>query len=93
MARIVATKAALSIRVDALTDADSKSDESASSIGVENRAKLEKRLLDLESQADFGGIRPQSYNNTQKFEMTSQGQTYNTKADVVMEGLGTHPTR
>jgi nucleolar protein 58 len=47
---MVATKAALSIRVNALTDADSKSNESANSIGVENRAKLEKHLLDLESQ-------------------------------------------
>ena len=82
MARMVATKAALSIRVDALTDADSKSDESANSIGVENRAKLEKRLLDLESQADFGGIKSQGFSGkkTQKFEMTGQSQTYNTKA-------------
>ena len=63
MARIVATKAANCIRVDALTDTNSKS---ANSIGVENRAKLERRLLDLESQVDFGGIRSQGINNAKK---------------------------
>ncbi|KAJ2922306.1 hypothetical protein H1R20_g14780, partial [Candolleomyces eurysporus] len=86
---MVATKAALSIRVDALTDADNKSEESANSIGVENRAKLEKRLLDLKNQADYGGVKSQGFGGkkTQKFEMTGQTQTYNTKADVVMEDL------
>ena len=44
MARMVATKAALSIRVDALTEADEKSEPTAPTIGIENRAKLEARL-------------------------------------------------
>ncbi|KAJ3532249.1 hypothetical protein NM688_g7452 [Phlebia brevispora] len=48
MARMVATKAALSIRVDALTDPDGKSEPAAPSIGLENRAKLESRLRALE---------------------------------------------
>ncbi|KAJ3536402.1 hypothetical protein NMY22_g6051 [Coprinellus aureogranulatus] len=91
MARMVATKTALSIRVDALTDADGKSEESANAIGVENRAKLEKRLMALENQGEFGAVRGQSSfganRKTQKFEMGGQSKTYNTKADVVMEDL------
>ena len=50
MAHMVATKAALSIRVDALTDADGKSELTAPSIGIENRAKLESHLRALEHQ-------------------------------------------
>lgn len=87
---MVATKAALSIRVDALTDADGKSEDQASSIGLENRAKLEKRLRDLEHEAEFGGVRRMADGNRnkpqQKFEMTGQAKTYNTNADVVMGG-------
>ncbi|KAH6915469.1 Nop-domain-containing protein [Coprinopsis sp. MPI-PUGE-AT-0042] len=86
MARMVATKASLSIRVDALTDADGKSEESASAIGVENRMKLEKRLRDLEHQAEFGTVRRMGGDNKRqsKFEMTGSTKTYNTGADVVM---------
>lgn len=86
MARMVATKAALSIRVDALTDADGKSEESAAAIGVENRAKLEKRLADLEHQAEFGTVRRMDggAKRQQKFEMTGGAKTYNNNADVVM---------
>ncbi|CAO1613060.1 unnamed protein product [Sympodiomycopsis kandeliae] len=57
MARMVATKAALSIRLDALADADSKSDAAAPSIGLESRAKLESRLRGLEHRSDIGGLR------------------------------------
>ncbi|EAU80596.1 nucleolar protein NOP58 [Coprinopsis cinerea okayama7 len=87
MARMVATKAALSIRVDALTDADGKSEDAASAIGVENRTKLEKRLRDLEHEAEFGTVRrfaDGGAKRQQKFEMKGQTKTYNTSADVVM---------
>ena len=57
MARMVATKAALSIRVDALTDADGKSEPTAPSIGIENRAKLESRLRALEHQLEGDMVR------------------------------------
>ena len=57
MARMVATKASLSIRVDALTDADGKSEPTAPTIGLENRAKLESRLRALEHQNDLAGVR------------------------------------
>ncbi|KAF7978291.1 hypothetical protein HWV62_877 [Athelia sp. TMB] len=85
MARMVATKAALSIRVDALTDADGKSDDLAPSIGIENRAKLESRLRALEHQGDLGGARrfSEGGQKQKRFEMTGETKTYNTAADAV----------
>ncbi|KAG1739847.1 uncharacterized protein EDB91DRAFT_1134087 [Suillus paluster] len=85
MARMVATKAALSIRVDALTDADGKSEETAPSIGLENRAKLESRLRALEHQNDMSGVRRFTDKNQQpqRFEMKGQTTTYNMAADAV----------
>lgn len=85
MARMVATKAALSIRVDALTDADGKSEDQAPSIGMDNRAKLESRLRALEMQGDLAGARkyPDNGRQQRKFEMIGQTKTYNTDADAV----------
>ena len=84
MARMVATKAALSIRVDALTDADGKSEETAPSIGIDNRAKLEARLHALEQQADGGAVRSAFAGKKQaRFAMTGEARTYNTAADAV----------
>jgi len=85
MARMVATKAALSIRVDALTDADGKSEDQAPSIGLENRAKLESRLRALEQQNDASGVRRYADDGKkqQKFTMTGDTKTYNTAADAV----------
>ena len=84
MARMVATKAALSIRVDALADADSKSEPQAPSIGIENRAKLEARLRALEGQGDAAVVRSAfSGRSQQKFQMGGETKTYNDKADFV----------
>jgi len=87
MARMVATKAALSIRVDALTDTDGKSEPSAPTIGMEHRAKLESRLRALEHQGDLSGIRsfadPSSSKKQKKFEMNADVKMYNTAADAV----------
>ena len=84
---MVATKAALSIRVDALTDTEGKSEPSAPTIGMENRAKLESRLRALEHQGDLAGIRsyanPSSSKIQKKFEMNPDAKTYNTAADAV----------
>lgn len=82
---MVATKAALSIRVDALTDADGKSDDLAPSIGIENRAKLESRLRALEHQGELGGARRFSEGGKKQssFAMTGDAKTYNTAADAV----------
>ena len=87
MARMVATKAALSIRVDALTDADGKSEPTAPSIGVENRGKLESRLRALEHQLEGGAVRRFAGENSakkqQRFQMTGETKTYNIAADQV----------
>ncbi|KAI0316122.1 Nop domain-containing protein [Amylostereum chailletii] len=85
MARMVATKTALSVRVDALTDADGKSEPTAPTIGVENRAKLESRLRALEYEGDASGIRRFGDGGKQqaRFEMKGTSQTYNTAADSV----------
>lgn len=85
MARMVATKAALSIRLDALTDAESKSDLSAPTIGLEARAKLESRLRALEHRTDVSGIRaargPDAGYKQKPFEF-NQARSYNTSADA-----------
>ena len=86
MARMVATKAALSIRVDALSDADSKSSAEASSIGIENRAKLESRLRALEYRNDLTTTTPfkgEKKKEQPKFEMKTNVKQYNTAADAV----------
>ncbi|KAJ7067902.1 Nop domain-containing protein [Mycena amicta] len=86
MARMVATKAALSIRVDALTDSDGKSEASAPSIGLENRAKLESRLRALEYQDGQSGVRrfaDGGKKQTARFSMGGDTKTYNTQADAV----------
>ena len=86
MARMVATKTALAIRVDALTDSDGKSDALAATIGVENRSKLESRLRALEEQGEMGNVRrfgDQGRKQQGKFEMKGETRTYNTQADAV----------
>lgn len=85
MARMVATKAALSIRLDALTDAESKSDLSAPTIGLDARAKLESRLRALEHRSDVSGLRaargPDSGYKQKPFEFNA-ARSYNTAADA-----------
>lgn len=85
MARMVATKAALSIRVDALADVDTKSEPQAATIGIENRAKLESRLRALEYRSDLNGTGrgDSSWKKQQRFEMTGETKQYNTAADSV----------
>jgi nucleolar protein 58 len=84
MARMVATKAALSIRVDALTDADGKSTDDAPTIGLENRAKLESRLRALEHQSELGGVRRPSGTGPKQARAPIGGapRMYNDAADA-----------
>ena len=90
MARMVATKAALSIRVDALSDADSRSDPQAADIGITNRVKLESRLRALEHQAGIQSVRRVTNGQTSrqqpKFEMFGSSGAYNTAADSIQLG-------
>ncbi|KAH8829959.1 Nop-domain-containing protein [Flagelloscypha sp. PMI_526] len=87
MARMLSTKAALSIRVDALTDSDGKSDELAPTLGLENRAKLESRLRSLEDAGEFGQVkRFSSSANRQTTGFTPNpngGGKYNDATDFV----------
>jgi nucleolar protein 58 len=85
MARMVATKTALSVRVDALTDADEKSTPSAPTIGLENRAKLEARLRSLEAECDATGVRRfgTGPNQQKRVKLGTAAPTYNPAADAV----------
>ena len=85
MARMVATKTALSVRVDALTDVDEKSTPSAPTIGLENRAKLEARLRSLEAESDATGVRrfAAGPNQQKRVKLGPAAPTYNPAADAV----------
>ncbi len=84
MARMVATKTALSIRVDALSDAESKSSAAASEIGITNRVKLESRLRALEHRAGLPITQIRTERREMpKFEMKVNGGSYNGAADSV----------
>lgn len=85
MARMTAAKAALSIRHDALADADSKSAEDAPLIGIEARIKLESRLRRLEQSIGIQSNRKvtTSYQQLTALKMPNAG-SYNPAADDVM---------
>jgi len=96
MSRMLATKASLSVRVDALAEPDVKSGPLGPSVGIEYRAKLESRLRALEHRADLnpgrgaaiGGASSSFASKKQpKFEMNGSGATYNTAADSVQMDL------
>lgn len=89
MARMVATKTALSVRIDALSDADTKSAEDAPIKGIENRAKLESRLRMLEQGMGIQSVRRAATGTSMnkqpgKFELHANGATYNPAADVLI---------
>ncbi|GAA96479.1 uncharacterized protein L969DRAFT_103421 [Mixia osmundae IAM 14324] len=87
MARMVATKAALSIRLDALADADTRSGEEAPSIGLAARAKLESRLRFLQEGMGIQSVRRADRSdrgNQAPFEMRGTGATYNSAADSLI---------
>lgn len=76
IARLVATKAALSVRVDAL------SDQATDSVGIDGRIKIESRLFSLD------GVQPRTIveRKQARFE-GKQTDGYNTAADVLENKL------
>jgi len=86
MARMTAAKAALSIRHDALADADTKSSEEAPLIGMEARIKLESRLRRLEQSIGIQSVRKSgvSQSNQKPFLKRPDPGSYNPAADSVM---------
>ncbi|CAK9781716.1 putative pre-rRNA processing protein [Cutaneotrichosporon oleaginosum] len=98
MARMTATKASLSIRVDALSDADTKMDVQAAQIGIENRTKLESRLRALEHRAGIASVRTATSGSGRqqpKFELTGTSGGYNAATDAVKPNglLATEPEK
>ncbi|KAI8837997.1 hypothetical protein BJ741DRAFT_656891 [Chytriomyces cf. hyalinus JEL632] len=79
MARTVATKAALSIRVDALGESEGPT------VGIELRAKMEARLRQLEGKAKstVGSATKGKKDGQKKFEF-KQAKSYNASSDVAM---------
>ena len=86
IARAVATKAALSIRVDALGDKDTME------VGVENRTKVEMRLKQLEGKLKHGFVKEAGKGKAQqkKFEM-KETKVYNAATDIVMAEPSSEP--
>lgn len=85
MARMVAGKAALSIRIDALADADSKSALEAGKIGFSSREKLHSHLRRMEHQLGLPVSQFKADRREQsRFEMQANGAGgYNAGGDVV----------
>ncbi|GJN90392.1 hypothetical protein Rhopal_003403-T1 [Rhodotorula paludigena] len=87
MARMVATKSALSIRLDALADADSKSSLDSATIGIDNRVKLEARLRQLEAGQGFSSLRSlakaQGGEQQKAYKPKGNGASYAAGADSV----------
>lgn len=89
MARMVATKAALSIRLDALADDKTKEGfvpEEGASIGADSRIKLESRLRALEHGLGLSSMRSiakaEGGHKQKAFSMQNSGAGYNAGADA-----------
>jgi nucleolar protein 58 len=80
ISRVLAAKTALAIRVDALGEA------SEPSIAIEARAKVEKRLEELEGGKSYSlSGKGKTTTTQQKPVTTKSGKEYNTAADSTME--------
>jgi len=79
MSRVVANKAALSIRVDALGDKDT------AMIGEENLEKCEKRLRQIEGWDSSRQITRKTPKKLEKYDQTTrESTTYNTGSDTTI---------
>lgn len=91
ISRVLAAKAALAIRVDALTD-ETAGDEVDTTIGFEGRAKVEARLRQLEGGTIVTGTGSDGGLTAKKISKydpvaakTSAGPTYNDASDVILD--------
>lgn len=88
MARMLAGKTALSARLDALADDESRSAEDSAKVGIESKAKLESRLRQLELGMGIQSNRRESRPTNQKFDMSNNNNNanggYNPAADILM---------
>ena len=88
ISRVLAAKASLAIRVDALSD--ETTDQVDTTIGYEGRAKVEARLRQLEG----GVVLPGMSQKTAQYDAVAAksaatGAAYNTASDVVMDDVKT----
>lgn len=87
MARMTSTKASLSIRLDALADAETKSEFGAGELGIAARIKLESRLRALEHRAGIVSNRTASSGAARqqpKFELSGAAAGYNAAEDNLL---------
>ncbi|EJT50246.1 pre-rRNA processing protein, Nop58p [Trichosporon asahii var. asahii CBS 2479] len=87
MARMTSTKASLSIRLDALSDAETKSEFGAGELGIAERIKLESRLRALEHRAGIVSNRTATSGAARqqpKFELTGSSSGYNANEDNLL---------
>lgn len=86
MARMVATKAALSVRIDALTDPESPSDTMGATVGSEERVKLESRARGFENRTAAAGVRAargvDGGYKQKAYVPQENGRSYNVGADA-----------
>ena len=97
ISRVLAAKASLAIRVDALSDetAEGSIDDIDTTVGLEGRAKVEARLRQLESGGAGGGGAPRVASSvkaakTAKYDpiaakTAAASNTYNDASDMVMD--------
>ena len=89
ISRVLAAKAALAVRVDALTD--ETSDEIDTTVGFEGRAKVEARLRQLEGGTVPSGVSALKAQKTARYDpvaakTSSNNVQYNVASDVQLDG-------
>ena len=86
MARMVATKTALSVRIDALTDPETPADATGPTVGSEERIKLESRARGFENRSASAGIRAGRGTDggykQKAYVPQDSGRSYNVGADA-----------
>lgn len=91
ISRVLAAKAALAVRVDALTDGDV--DTIDPSVGHDGRAKVQARLRQLEQGNTGGGSGGAAPQKTAVYHATAakqaSGPKYNAASDLIMEEVST----